>query len=92
MARPEITGKKIAATGVTIGRKIHHEDDVDDADAYSVEEFCRRHRISVQLFYKFRDQMPGAFRVGTKVLISREAAARWRKEREEAAKSAEAEV
>jgi hypothetical protein len=54
-----------------------------DADAFSVGEFCKRHRISTQLFYKLRDQMPETFRVGTRVLISKEAAARWRAAREQ---------
>jgi hypothetical protein len=58
---------------------------LDDVDAFSVEEFCRRHRISVQLFYKFKTDMPRTFKVGTRVLISREAAARWRAGRERAA-------
>jgi hypothetical protein len=58
-----------------------------DADAYSIEEFCRRHRISVQLFYKFKDEMPVTFRIGTRVLISREAAACWRAQRERASKT-----
>ena len=49
----------------------------DDADAYSIDEFCARHRISSQLFYKLKPQglMPATFKVGTRVLISREAAA-----------------
>jgi hypothetical protein len=68
MARPEVTGRKQSAV-------------TDDADAFSVGEFCRRHRISPQLFYKFKDQMPVTFRIGTRVLISRESAARWRAER-----------
>jgi hypothetical protein len=54
----------------------------DERDAYSVSEFCNRHGISPQLFYKFKTQMPRTFNVGTRVLISREAAARWRAERE----------
>ena len=53
-------------------------------DVFSVPEFCRRHRISVQLFYKLKGQMPATFNVGSRVLISREAAARWRAEREAA--------
>jgi hypothetical protein len=69
MARPEVTGRKQSAV-------------TDDADAFSVVEFCRRHRISPQLFYKFKDQMPVTFRIGTRVLISRESAARWRAGRE----------
>ena len=58
---------------------------LDEVDAFTIEEFCRRHRISVQLFYKFKDEMPLTFRVGTRVLISKEAAAAWRREREAAA-------
>jgi hypothetical protein len=57
----------------------------DDADAFSVGEFCRRHGISPQLFYKFRNEMPASFHIGSRVLISREAAAAWRRERETAA-------
>jgi len=62
-----------------------------DADAYSLPEFCERHRISLQLFYKLMQQglAPATFHVGTRVLVSREAAARWRAERE-AADAAEA--
>ncbi|MCA6097639.1 hypothetical protein [Bradyrhizobium australafricanum] len=57
-----------------------------DADAYSVDEFCARHRISPQLFYKLKPQglMPVTFNVGARVLISREAAAAWRRAREQA--------
>ena len=57
---------------------------LDEADAYSIGEFCRRHRISVQVFYKFRHEMPATFRVGSRVLVSRESAARWRAAREAA--------
>lgn len=55
-----------------------------DFDAYSIAEFCRRHSISPQMFYKLKDQglMPLTFRVGTRVLVSKEAAAAWRRERE----------
>jgi hypothetical protein len=78
MAHPEVTGRKIALLDVA-----------NDADAFTVNEFCSRHRISVQLFYKNRKEMPRTFNVGTRVLISREAAAAWRREREQAAKAAE---
>jgi hypothetical protein len=78
MARPEVTGRKIALLDVA-----------DDADAYSIDEFCARHRISVQLFYKNRKQMPRTFSVGARVLISKEAAAAWRRERETAAQADE---
>ncbi|WP_342726079.1 hypothetical protein AAFG07_03780 [Bradyrhizobium sp. B097] len=57
-----------------------------DPDAYSIDEFCARHRISRPLFYKMKQQglMPVTFNVGTRVLISREAAAVWRRAREHA--------
>jgi hypothetical protein len=74
MARPEVTGRKTAQHNAS-----------DDADAYSIGEFCARHRISVPLFYKNREQMPRTFNVGTRVLISKEAAAAWRRQRELAA-------
>ena len=50
MARPEITGRKLSATVA------------DEVDAFSVTEFCKRHRISPQLFYKFKADMPATFR------------------------------
>jgi hypothetical protein len=74
MARPEVASRKIALLDVA-----------DDADAFTVNEFCARHRISVQLYYKNRQQMPRTFRIGTRVLISKEAAAAWRRQREQAA-------
>jgi hypothetical protein len=76
MARPEVTG-----------RKSIQDNAADRVDAYSIDEFCARHRISPQLFYKLKPQglMPATFRVGARVLISREAAAAWRRERENAA-------
>jgi hypothetical protein len=80
MARLEVTG-----------RKPKQRDASDDTDAYSIDEFCSRHRISPQLFYKMKPQglMPRTFNVGTRVLISKEAAAAWRREREKAAQAAE---
>lgn len=74
MARPEVTGRKIRPVDVA-----------SDADAFSVREFCARNRISIQLFYKFRSEMPATFTVGTRRLISREAAAAWRRAREKTA-------
>jgi hypothetical protein len=75
MARGEVTGRA-PIQGST----------ADHADAYSIHEFCARHRISPQLFYKLKPLglMPVTFKVGTRVLISREAAAAWRRERENA--------
>jgi len=91
MARPEVTGRRMGTASVeaTPPRARGPPAAIDDADAYSIEEFCRRHRISPQAFYKYRDTMPRTFNVGARRLISREAAARWRAERE-AASAAEA--
>jgi hypothetical protein len=71
MMRPETTGRKIST------------DDNTAIDAYSIAEFCRRHRFSVSTFYKMRAQgeAPDLMFVGDRVLIAREAAARWRKHR-----------
>jgi hypothetical protein len=64
----------------------------DDFDAYSIAEFCRRNSISPALFYKMKVQgkAPATFYAGVRQLISREAAQRWRheREREQAAKEA----
>ena len=58
----------------------------DEADALSIAKFCRRHGISLAMFYKLVNQElgPQTFFVGTRVLISREAAAAWRRQREKA--------
>jgi hypothetical protein len=77
MPCPEVTGRKRTTARPEPAA-------FDDADAYSVEEFCRRHRISVQAFYKHPHLMPATFYVASRRLISREAAARWRAEREAA--------
>jgi spore germination cell wall hydrolase CwlJ-like protein len=70
MTRPEITGKKSSP-------------DADDGttDALSVSQFCKRHNFSVQMFYKYPDEMPPSFRIGTRRLITREDAKLWREQR-----------
>jgi hypothetical protein len=49
-----------------------------DVNAMSVPEFCRRHSISVAAYYEHRDEMPDELRVGQRVLVTQESAARWR--------------
>jgi hypothetical protein len=63
-----------------------------ERDAYSIAEFCERHGISIPMYYKLREQglTPLEFRVGVRVLISKEAAAAWRREREAASAAATA--
>jgi predicted DNA-binding transcriptional regulator AlpA len=57
-----------------------------EPDAMSLGDFCERHAISRSGFYKLEKAgiAPRIMRVGGKLLISREAAARWRREREQA--------
>jgi predicted DNA-binding transcriptional regulator AlpA len=59
---------------------------MDDTDAFSILEFCRRHGISRSAFYNAlkANQGPRLMKVGNRVMISREAAEAWRREREEA--------
>ena len=55
-----------------------------DRDAYSVEEFCRRHNISRGTYYNLKkEDRPTEARVGHRVLITREAAEAWRRAREQ---------
>jgi phage terminase small subunit len=62
----------------------HYAKEIGDIDAYSLAEFCRRHSIWLQMYYKLAQQglAPATFKAGARVLISKEAAARWRAERE----------
>jgi hypothetical protein len=57
---------------------------MDEQDAYTITEFCAKHRVGRAFYYKIqaRGIGPKEMRVGAKVLISREAAAAWRHERE----------
>ena len=70
MARPEVTGRKIP----------------EPTEAFSIASFCARHDISVAHYYRMRAEgkTPVEMKVGGRVLISKEAAAKWRRERERA--------
>jgi hypothetical protein len=60
--------------------------------AFTVSEFCQSHRIGLNSYYRLRKagKGPVEFRLGAKVLITRESAARWRAARDaEAKKQAE---
>jgi hypothetical protein len=72
MARPEVTGKKIVGESANL-------------EAFSINEFCARHGpISRSYYYKLKEAGlgPREIRIGARVLISKEAAAAWRRERE----------
>ena len=55
--------------------------------AFSIDEFCRAHRISVAFYYKLRldGEGPTEMKVGARRLISFESAAAWRRSREKIA-------
>ena len=63
-----------------------------DPEAFTIDEFCRAHGFSRAHYFNIqsRGEGPRVMRVGTRVLVSREAAADWRKAREEAASRMEA--
>ena len=73
MAPPEVTGRKVFV----------------ERAAYIISEFCQAHRISRAHYYVLKklSQGPDEARAGGRtVLITVEAAARWRKQRTAAGK------
>jgi hypothetical protein len=52
--------------------------------AYSIEQFCTAHGISIDLYFKMQRQGlgPKTMKAGSRTLISVEAAAEWRRARE----------
>src|SRR5262245_27073413 len=55
-----------------------------EPDAFTIDEFCAQHRLSKSFFYKLKTLglAPATIKLGSKVLITREAAAEWRAARE----------
>ncbi len=55
-----------------------------EKDSYTISEFCGRNGISRSKYYELvhAGEGPKVFRVGTKPLISREAAEKWRRQME----------
>ena len=86
MPHPEITGHKPLVT-TRDGEGI-----ASPAAAFSIREFCEVHRISQEMFFKMKRAgwAPRIMKVGSRTLISTEAAAAWRREREHATKAASA--
>ena len=84
MARPEVTGKKTTqkADPPKYRRKPHSMD--PNLLAMSIKAFCALHAISEDQFYKMQREGwgPTTMKVGSRTLISRESAQRWRAERE----------
>ncbi len=56
---------------------------MDEKRAYSIPEFCRAHGFSRASYYNLpAEQRPREIRVGSRVLITVEAAADWRRRME----------
>jgi hypothetical protein len=79
MARGEITGKKLSGANPPEPQPV-------PTLAMSIPQFCIAHNISEGLYYKLKKQKlnPREMKVGTRTLITFEAAADWRAEREAA--------
>ena len=76
--RPDVTGRRPAAAFAASG--------AGDLDAYTIRQFCARHGLSIAFFYKLKAQglTPNEIQLGARRLISKEAAAAWRRAREAA--------
>jgi hypothetical protein len=87
MARGEITGKKPAQTDRPPKYKRKPQGVDPNALALSIHAFCALHGISEDQFYKMQREGwgPTVMKVGSRTLISHEAAADWRRKREAAA-------
>jgi hypothetical protein len=62
----------------------------NQTDAMSITTFCQRHGISRSFYFLLQQQGrgPKVFELGSRTLISKEAAADWRRQQEEATKLA----
>jgi len=62
------------------------------AGAYTIKEFCAAHRLSEAMYFKLKTQNlgPREMAIGRRVAISIEAAADWRRQREQTATEATA--
>jgi hypothetical protein len=80
-----LSADEIAAISETLAVAIS-EAISDEADAFGLATFCRRHGISTRMYYNLaqRGLAPKVFYIGSRVLVSKEAAAQWRAEREAA--------
>ena len=90
MARTEITGRKPHARssrrGVTRAGAIRKA----PTAVFSVASFCEAHGISEALYFKLKAQGlgPAEMRLGSRIFITHESAARWRTVREAATAAA----
>jgi hypothetical protein len=79
--RSKITGR---STGSPNSNSTGPPKSTEDRDAYSIPEFCRRHNISHGTYYNLKKcgRGPREARAMSRVIITKEAAADWRKQME----------
>ena len=77
-SHPETTDRKAASSPATFG-------------AYSIATFCRAHALSEAMYFKLRGLGlgPDEMEIGRRKAISIEAAAKWRRKREAAARKSQ---
>ena len=90
MARGEVTGRKPRGRAVATAN-VPPPVRTPPTALFSIASFCVAHGISEAFFHKLREQGlgPDLMRVGSRVFITHEAAARWRAQREAATSAAE---
>jgi hypothetical protein len=92
-AHPENEHRRRRRSPQARGPPDQGDDAAADRDgAFSIRSFCKRHEISESFFYKLRalGLAPAIMKVGARTLISREAAAAWRRRYEAAAARSQA--
>ena len=89
MVRAEIPGQKLRVSADRAKRRPHRDGESSTRDevpvaAYAIREFCAAHRLSESMYFKLRNQGlgPDEMSVGSRRIISVEAAERWRRARE----------
>jgi hypothetical protein len=84
IVRPEVSGRRSGSPNSSGDQpnSTGPPTSTDDRDAYSIDEFCRRHGISHGTYYNLKTLGlgPREGRAMKRVLISRESAASWRKQ------------
>jgi hypothetical protein len=90
MARAEITGRKPRARSSRRGLTRTGAIRTAPTAVYSVASFCVAHGISEAFYFKLKNQGlgPDEMRLGARIFITHEAAARWRTVREAATTAA----
>ena len=85
-ARPEVSGRKQLNANAA-GAKTPPARGPPQLLAFSIQQFCELHGISLDFYFKLqrRGLGPKVMRVGARTLISQERAAEWRRAREQAA-------